>query len=309
MSENNSKNYTQSENYSQYMKTIGWEVITFQSKYFIYIKKLNFLNLSIVKIPRAETNINYAEIDKISKKHHALLIKIEPDEKNSEQFNKNKQKLLKLGFCRDNFPILQTKTIIVDLKLSNDQLLASLRSETRHHLRKSWKQNFHTKIIINNQSLESEKAINDFYALFENCAKERKFYTPFKTQMQTLWNCFREKATIILVYEKDNQKPLSGALILTHGNTAYYKYGASIPYGRNKYSSYFLFWEMFKWAKKSGFKNFDLEGIYDERYHRTQKYVGFTQFKKGWSKNEVTYLGSFTKYYSLPLKLLAKIGI
>jgi len=298
--------YTQSEEYATFMQKVGWQVIPYE--HFVYKRKVPLLG-SIIKVPRTPLKIDYQKLDILAKKNKALLVKIEP---HFVLENNDKEKALRFlkdqKFSLDNFPICQTKTILVDLTQKEEQFLKSLRSETRHHLRKSWKQNLLMEIISNDSSPKAEKILTKFYTLFEKCAKERNFYSPFEKQMKDLWESFKQKATIILIYEKDNPEPLSGTLVLTYKNTAYYKYGASIPHGRKKYSSYFLFWEMFKWAHQRNLKTFDLEGIYDPRYKRTKKYKGFTQFKRGWSKNERTYLGSFSKHYSLPVKFISKIG-
>lgn len=306
---NSTPHYTQSKDYTNYMKKIGWMIIPLNRQHFAYVKKIPFIKKSIIKIPRTPVVINYSTIDELAKKYRALIVKLEPGTVVTDNNVTSLQILKDHGFYADKFPILQTKTIVVDLKLTQTQLLASFRPETRHHLKKSWTQNLLAEISTNDNSVESTRAFKAFYDLFERCARERKFYSPFRTQMQALWDSFGNKAAIILVYEKGGNKPLSGALILTRQNTAYYKFGASTPLGRKHFSSYFLFWEMIKWAKEKGLNTFDLEGIYDSRYQRTRKYHGITQFKRGWSKNEVTYLGSFSKYYALPLKLLAKVGI
>lgn len=296
--------YIQSKNYAEYISRLGWDVFLLDKKWHIYRKKINPLGRSIVKIPRAPFDIDYQKVETIIEKEKPLFIKIEPDEILKDN---NSQYLEQKGYLPDNEPICQSITILIDLQKSEDILLKSLRSETRHHLRKSWSKELVVDIIESNEKTEAKEAFNSFYTLFEHCAKERNFYAPFKTQMNHMWESFSENAYIFLVHTKESKQPLSGALVLTNDNVAYYKHGASLPEGRNIYASYFLFWEMFMWAKKNNLKLFDLEGIYDYRYKRTKQYKGFTQFKRGWSKNEKTYIGSFTKYYSLPLKILSRI--
>ena len=303
-----SGHYVQSLQYEQYMEKLGWQIVSLDQEYVGYKRKI-IGPFSILKFPRVPLNkIDFQQLDTLSSQHHALFVKLEPADFLSPEGNINEYLLLEnYGFQSDSFPILQTKTILVDLQQSEDQLLKELRSETRHHLRKSWQQKFQLTIQPNDGSEKAHQNFESFYQLFEACARERKFYSPFHEQMQALWKSFGEQATILLVKQSEGETSmsrlqkniLSGALILIHNNTAYYKFGASIPFGRAQHSSYFLFWEMFKWAREKGLRLFDLEGIYDSRYHRTKKYHGFTQFKRGWSKKEITYLGSFTKYYGI----------
>lgn len=289
---NSPRHYTQTANYASYMKSLSWLVFPI-SDYFLYVKKLSLLPFKIAKLPRAPLDFDYSLLTALCAENRVSLLKIEPDrllpnDQKAEQFLKSQ------GFRRDRSPILQTKTVLIDLQLSESELLKSLRSETRHHLRKSWQENFRLEIIENHGDEKDYEKVETFYSLFEKCAKERHFYSPFRKQTLALWQSFPMKSALFLVSAKDKTL-YSGAFILVHDNIAYYKFGASIPAGREKFSSYFLFWEMFRWAREKNLQIFDLEGTYDPRYKRTQKYAGITQFKKGWSQNEITYLGSFTK--------------
>lgn len=300
--------YTQSLSYAKYMEKIGWKSIKVDNKYWAYLKSIPLFHGNICKIPRAHLDLNLDQVDQLAKKQQALLVKLEPNEIIGNE-ETGELAILDSGYLPDKFPICQSKTIRVDLHQSEESLLKSFRPETRHHLRKAWQKNFQIQITPNDGSAQAHAAFESFYSLFEKCAKERHFFFPFKNQIQALWDSFGEKAIIMIVSEQSNSDPFSGTLILTHQQIAYYKYGASIPFGRNQFSSYFLYWQMFLWAKKQGYQVFDLEGIHDPRYHHNRKYLGFTQFKRGWSKNEITYIGPFTKYYAWPLQLFARCGI
>ena len=301
--------YTQTPQYAEYMRHLGWQVVQL-NKYFAYVKKIGFLKYSVIKIPRAPLELDYQKIEEQLQSYNPLLLKIEPNQALTDiTIKKDIPWLHERGFFSDRFPVCQSKSIFVDLTLTEEQLLSSFRAETRHHLKKSRKRSFRVTTTLSDGSKEAQRALAEFYPLFEHCARERKFFSPFKMQMTALWESFKNHAVIILVYPPDKTYPVSGTLTLATNHEAYYKFGASLPEGREAYASYLLYWEMFKWAKKNGRTTFDLEGIYDPRYKKTKRYLGITQFKRGWSKNEITYLGTFTRYHARSLQLLASLGI
>jgi lipid II:glycine glycyltransferase (peptidoglycan interpeptide bridge formation enzyme) len=57
-----------------------------------------------------------------------------------------------------------------------------------------------------------------------------------------------------------------------------------------------LTWEAIKLAKKLGDRRFDFEGIADERFPVTNKWLGFSRFKKSFGGNKIEYIGSFSKF-------------
>ena len=61
-------------------------------------------------------------------------------------------------------------------------------------------------------------------------------------------------------------------------------------------------------AKKRGIKIFDFEGIIDPRIKATRRWHGFTHFKRGFGGEEVTYLGSFIKFYNPVIKLIFSLN-
>lgn len=261
----------QSPQFGKFTETIGWQVEKCQmpnAKCQIFIRKIPLLPFSIIKIQRPDF-IPFEKIDEIAKKYRALFVKIEPN----QQLNKN-------SYRADSWPLLCTKTIWIDLTKTENQLWKAVEKETRYCIRKAEKED--TKMLRD----------DDIEGFYENFKKFGKGYIPKKAEFQSLIKSFGKKAILL------SANSLAGTLILMADKTAYYYYAFTSPLGRKKFCQHLLVWQAIKITKKLGCKIFDFEGIEDSRYKVTRKWQGFSHFKKSFGGKEITFPGSFTKYYN-----------
>lgn len=270
----------QSSQYSQYTKTIGWQVKQINGCQ-VFIRRVPLIG-SIIKIQRPDS-IPFEKIDKLAWKYRALFVKLEP-------LTISNLPLAEYGFHRDSWPLLPTKTIWLDLIKTEDQLWREMEKETRSCLKRA-KDNNLTIEQLNNE------AIVKFY---EDFRKFGRGYIPKKAELQALVKAFGKKAILLSV------NGLAGTLIFIHDQRAYYYFAFTSPWGRKKFAQYLLVWQAIKMTKKLGCEIFDMEGIEDPRYKITRKWHGFSHFKKSFGGREVQFPGSFTKFYFS--SLLPKFG-
>lgn len=283
----------QSPQWAKYMKGLGWRVERVNDCQ-IFIKQFPFGFGSIIKILRPSLPIPFEQIDKVAKKHKAWFVKLEPDIKNQELRTKN-QELKKRGFRPSFWPLSPSKTIHLDLKKSEKNLWVDLKKETRNIIRRA---------IRNDVVVSQFKEIEYFCDLWikSMCRKGNLLATD--REIKKIWRAFGKNSHLLLAHKSaDRNQPLAGALIITYGKAAGYIFAASTEQGNKLGAPSLVVWEAIRLAKKLGGEIFDLEGIYDSRYHRaTKSWKGFTMFKKGFGGEETTYIGSFTKYYNPFLK-------
>lgn len=289
------KDLRQSPLFAQFLKEIGWKVENLGSSY-AYIKTLPLLG-SVIKIHRLRFPIPFEKIDTLAKKYRALFIKIEPKEEYSE---KARGKLLKKGFQEENWAFTPTKTIIIDLKLPLEEILARFEKDTRYSIRLAERKEVQVK---------DSSDFSSFIKLFTETAKRKGFWTGSLAEMEKKWTIFSShgEASLLLAYPKGSAKLVAGAMVFFVGKTAYYLHAASENSHRDLMAPYLIIWETIKLSKKRGCSELDLEGIEDKRIPSTRKWHGFSHFKRGFGY-EVTYLGSFTKFYNPIIKLIFKIG-
>ncbi len=215
MNNSTSTDIRQSEGWGKYLEAIGWqtEVITHQKRTTrIYIRHLPVFG-SLIKIPRTILPLPWAEIDKIAKKHRAILVKLEPVN--------SPLSIIHYPFTPDSWPLSPTKTIQIDLLKSEEELLANLSKDARYCLRKAKENGLSVQIAdCRGQSIVIPDLIGDpeycidsrlrgndkktdpieiFYNLWAKNAQDKGFWVPFKKEMMALWDAFKEDAHLIFI--------------------------------------------------------------------------------------------------------------
>lgn len=249
----------QTESYSKYMQSIGWEIESLPGCN-IFVRHLPIVSFfSVIKIQRPE-KIDIPKIKSISKKHHSIITKLEP--------------VNFVGIKQDNWPLLPTKTIILDTAID----YRDLPKDTRYEIRKG-----------EDLAIVGSEDIDGFYKMLEETMKIGRWSVPIKKEVISLWKAFQPKQSKILLIPD-----LAACLLIWHGDTAHYMYAALTKKGRKTSAAYKLLWEAIRFLHSKGIRFLDLEGVYDDRFpSHTKGWQGFTKFKQGWCGKEVLYPGSF----------------
>jgi lipid II:glycine glycyltransferase (peptidoglycan interpeptide bridge formation enzyme) len=268
----------QSQEYSGYMKSLGWIIDSG-----VFIKKIPLVPFYFAKWQRPE-KVNIQTVNKLKNKYKKLLMKIEP----LEQDRQVEERLRRWGFKKDKVPMLPSKTLIIDLETSLNKLLKEMQGKARYNLKRYRDKNLKIKILSGDQI--TEKELESFYQVYKNNYRRQKFWGLKYWQIKSLVKSFGKKAYLLKAKE-------AGLLILVHEKIAYYSHNASSGKGRRECVPSLLIFEAVLLAKKLKLKTFDFEGVQDKRYKITKKWKGFTRFKKSFGGKEKIFLGSFSKFF------------
>ncbi|MEJ2347886.1 MAG: peptidoglycan bridge formation glycyltransferase FemA/FemB family protein [Patescibacteria group bacterium] len=260
----------QTPRYAKYLRKTGWQIEEL-SGVNCFIKKIPLLG-SVIKIQRPET-IPLKQIKELAKKHHAFQLIIEPKRKMDAEY------LRKSGFKLINSPFLPSKTLILDLTVGREKLFKQLKKDARYALRKT------EKLVV-----DKPKSITDFYNSWKKAVGKKRYITPLP-RLKILKRVFGKNVLFLM-----NKNSSAGAIFLLGDKIAYYWQAFSGPEGRKQLAQYRIVWEGILWAKKSGAKIFDFEGIYDKRFPNKQ-WSGFTHFKKSFGGEDLEYPGCFSKIF------------
>jgi len=275
----NLQDIRQTPEYAGFMENIGWKVILFkQSNIQVFIKKLPFLPLSVIKALRYQSPIDHKKLKQLQKKHWVFLTKLEPFE--IERAN-NDQIYFKL-FKKTGFPLTPTKTIWINLAKKEVQLLKEMKSKTRYNLKKAQKNNLKVKIIPVNKITEQQ--LKDFYQLWSKNKPHDFVFKPSYYELKSLVDGFGSKCFFVFCSQqtKTSSQLSASCLILTSKNMAFYWHNCSTKEGKKYFAPTLCVWEAIKESKKRKLDIFDFEGVWDERYPKLNKgWKGFTRFKKG----------------------------
>lgn len=253
----------QTEEYKNYLSTIGWQVERIENTNY-FIKKLPLIG-SIIKIQRPQ-RVDLSVIEKLAKKYKAFQIILEP----KEQINSR-------GFKLSKSTYLPSKTLQIDLLKSSEKIFANLKKDAKYALHKTER-----------TEIKETKNIQEFRNIWTRAVGLKRYIPPL-AHLESLKKAFGKKALFLTDKGKN-----AGAIFLTGNKTAYYWQALTNKYGRKNLLQYKIVWEGISWAKKMKARVFDFEGIYDERFPN-KSWLGFTHFKKSFGGKEIMFPGCFTK--------------
>lgn len=186
----------------------------------------------------------------------------------------------------DEFEIIKTidvqpsKTLILDLKKSEEELLKEMHQKTRYNIRLAEKKGVEI-FPVGTDMIEAE--FENFWELMR-ITKERD---AFRIHEKKHYQKMLEIGFVKLYLAKKDEKILAAALVSFFGDTATYIHGASSDEDRNLMAPLLLQWEMIKAGKGRSCQYYDFYGI-DEK-----KWPGVTRFKKGFGGEELNFPGTF----------------
>ena len=288
----------QSDEWSRYISQLGWRVEKL-GKAKVFVRKLPLIG-AVVKIQRPREVPPIEEIDKVARKYRALFVKLEP------ACRPRQHKMLRLQgigkqFEPDTWTLLPTRTIYLDLTTGEEEIFASFSKDARYSVRRAQK----LGVVVVCKAWPFGD-LHIFHQFLRETGKRKKFYVaPFK-HLKAKVGAFKNNSALILAYHKE--QVVAGALILFHDRVAYYHHAAASPKGRELLAGYPIVWEAIKLAKKRGCHTFDLEGIYDSRYKVCRRLKTLSVFKRKFGGEEITFPGSFVKYYNPIVRLAFKIA-
>jgi len=292
------------------MEKIGWKVETIDNdsmnqcsneKINIFIKKIPILPFSVIKILRYKGKIQLIKLKNLAKKHRAILIKLEPFE---IEKTKNGQVYFKV-LENNKWPLTPTKTLWVNLKKSENQILSEMKQKTRYNIRLAQRKKIKAEIISGDKITTDQ--LLDFYNLWKKNKPHNWLFRPNFNELKYLVECFDKKCFFVFIHrhsELDSEsiqintsidscfrrndkecKLIAACLILTSSNVAFYWHNTSTDLGKKLFAPTLCIWEAIRESKKRKLKIFDFEGLWDERYPKLNKnWKGFSRFKEGFVK-------------------------
>lgn len=236
------------------------------------------LGFTVGYIPKgnADTSL-WPEIDSVCKQSHAIFLKLEPDSWEGQGPSQI-----------TNYPLLITsphniqppRTIIVDIKSSEEEILAHMKQKTRYNIRLAEKKGV---------TVHAWEDVEAFHKMMLLTGERDGFGVHSLEYYQRAYELLHPKQRAELLLAEFEGKPLAALFVARNGKRAYYLYGASTDEERNRMPTYLLQWEAMKWAKAHGCSEYDLWGVPDEEEatleanfeKRNDSLWGVYRFKRG----------------------------
>lgn len=197
-------------------------------------------------------NSFWQEVDSICQHYRALFLKLEPDLWKDDSLSKV-----------TNHPLLITspnniqppRTIMVNLKGSEEEILAQMKQKTRYNIRLAEKKGV---------TVRAWEEIESFHKMMLVTGERDRFGIHSLEYYRCAYELFHPSGMSELLVAEYQGKPLAALMVFARGRRAWYLYGASTDDERNRMPTYLLQWEAMKWARWRGCEEYDLWGVPDE---------------------------------------------
>ena len=209
------------------------------------------LGFSIGYIPKANPSASlWEEIDRVCRQNRAVFLKLEPDLWNDQPSTPFPSVLRP-----SPHNIQPPRTFIVDIKDTEEEILARMKQKTRYNIRLAEKKGV---------SVRPWDDLSAFHDMMLVTGDRDKFGVHSEKYYRRAYELLHPEEMCEILVAEYQGKPLAALFVARHGNRAYYLYGASTDEERNRMPTYLLQWEAMKWAKARGCMEYDLWGVPDE---------------------------------------------
>jgi len=167
------------------------------------------------------------------------------------------------------------KTLVLDIKNSEESILQGLPKATRYSIRQAEKHNLIAEL--------KDEYTPEFYQLMNKTSNRSKFTPHSEKYYKGFFDTKSTEFKVKMCLAKHNEKIISASMLVLFNKTATYLHAASDKSLNKMQAPTFLMWEQIKLAKSMSCETFDFWGI-DEK-----KWPGVTHFKKSFGGREVAY--------------------
>ncbi len=173
-------------------------------------------------------------------------------------------------------------TGLVDLRPTEDTILAGFQSSMRRNIRLAFRRGLEVRVG------RTEADWQDFYALLSETAERDGFGIHTWPYFATMRDTLEAGGIATLFLAEHAGKPLGSLLLTAYGGTATYLFGASATAGRDLRIGHGLQWHAMCWAKEHGCHTYDLWGM-PATANPDDPMAGVYRFKRGFSPRIVNY--------------------
>jgi lipid II:glycine glycyltransferase (peptidoglycan interpeptide bridge formation enzyme) len=192
----------------------------------------------------------WEELDSLAKRYHAIFLKVEPDVCTESPISIGDGKVME-----SPHNIQPPRTIIIDIKNSEEEILARMKQKTRYNIRLAEKKGV---------TVRAWDDIESFHKMMLATGDRDSFGIHSLEYYRRAHELFHPPGMCELLVAEYEGKPLAALMVFGRGAHAWYFYGASTDEERNRMPTYLLQWEAMKWAKTRGCEEYDLWGVPDE---------------------------------------------
>ncbi|HET6452396.1 MAG TPA: peptidoglycan bridge formation glycyltransferase FemA/FemB family protein [Spirochaetia bacterium] len=204
----------------------------------------------------------------------------------------------RLRKCRSDMQ--PASTVVVDISVSAEQVLAAMKPKTRYNIRLAGKKGV---TVVEGTPAD----VPSWYALYQETARRDRIGIHSRAYYQGLLQSAAgysgEAPCVQLLLARHEGELLAGNIVAYWKDRAAYLYGASSGAKRNLMPTYALQWEAITRAQARGCRTYDLFGV-PPRPDPGHPMFGLYQFKTGFSEQVRERWGTWDAVYRPGLRAL-----
>lgn len=264
------------------------------------------------------------DLERLARQQGAIFLKLDPDvamgtgvpgteteitEPGGEAVRAD---LLRRGWQFSEEQIQFKNTVLLDVSVPEEEMLARMKQKTRYNARLAAK-----KGVTARAGTQADWPM--LYKMYAETSARDGFVIRDEGYYQTVWGLFQSKIqnpkseiplAEPLIAEVEGE-PVAALVLFAFAGRAYYVYGMSRETHRDKMPNYLLQWEAMKWAQARGCSVYDLWGapdVFDER----DSMWGVFRFKEGLGGQVARALGAWDfvpnqLWYEMYTKVMPKV--
>ena len=220
-----------------------------------------------------------SQIASLAKTEKCVFVRMRPQLRATPE---NLALLESLGLKKSPMHLAAEHTVIINLKNSEDELLANMRRQTRYEVRRALKQG----IVV--EKSNSEAIFQEFHQVQAETARRQNFVPPSLKTLLAEREAFQGSAAIYVAKTSEGEKIAYGLVIKSGLEGDYYE-AASTDLNRKLPGAYALLWQVMRDLKEEGYERFNLWGIAPPG-QPNHRYAGVTTFKTGFGGEVVEFV-------------------
>ncbi len=212
---------------------------------------VGYMPKPVISNPLAVTsNQFWREVEGVCRKKRAVFLKVEPDLWEPEHWSLNTE-----HWVLSPHNIQPPRTLLVDLRGTEEDILARMKQKTRYNIRLAGKKGV---------TVRAWDDLDGFHRMMQVTGGRDGFGVHSLEYYRRAYELFHPAGMAELLLAEFEGKPLAALMVFARGRRAWYMYGASTDEERNRMPTYLLQWEAMRWARAHGAEEYDLWGVPDE---------------------------------------------
>ncbi len=248
--------------------SFGWEPVRFICEDVaaqVLFRKLP-LQWTVAYMPKPASNVLsdgsrrfWRELLDVCRSKRAVFLKVEMDEwglvQDPRSLAEQLRALTGAASRRSPYNIQPPRTIVVDLRGTEEDVLGRMKQKCRYNIRLAEKKGI---------AVHPSDDLEGFHRLMQTTGGRDAFAVHSAEYYRRAYELFHPSGACDLFIAEYEAEPLAGLMVFKHGPRAWYLYGASSDRERNRMPAYPLQWQAMRWARAAGCREYDLWGVPDE---------------------------------------------